>query len=553
MEVDQQQQRSRSSVTLSSDVEDVYSDLYSTFSQLTSTTANDIDQLPCKLNSKMLLISAGACVCGLLFGYDTGVISGVLLVMAPQDISQDTITDFQKEVITAVTSLGSFFGSVLGFPLSDRYGRRTTMALCCVVFVIGALWMALSTTLSLLVIGRLIVGVAIGVAAQCVPVYLSEVAPANIRGTILTLNSMAITGGQLISYVVALLMADVKHAWRYLFGVSAIPALIFLLLYEFIPESPRWLVLKGEFPKAHATLRILYPDATPRQVSLKLRRLVLDMCKLRKYEDIEEPLISRPNLFARYARLSISKPPQEVNFDVNSTSGLSASNVPLERPVARRQKHRMEPRARRALMVGCVLMFFQQASGFNAFMYYATLIFADLNVKNPLVPATLIALTNFIFTLVAFQLVDNVGKRPLLLHSIWIMTAGLLLSSFAFSRENTALVLFSILLFVASFASAMGSIPWSTVEFLPLNRRSFGASCISCTNWLTNMLMSMSFLSFVNQFGTPNTMLVFALFTVLNWIFVYYWYPEVKGLTLEEIGKVFEHGIDVNYVYRNYH
>ncbi|QLQ78237.1 hypothetical protein HG537_0A04840 [Torulaspora globosa] len=552
MESDQQQQRSRSCVTLCSDVEDVYSDLYSTLSQLTSTTADDIDQLPSRLNSRILFISAGACLCGLLFGYDTGVISGVLLVLKPQDISQDRISDLQKEVITAITCLGSFLGSVLAFPLSDRCGRRTTLALCCVVFIVGAIWMALSTTLGVLVTGRLVVGIAIGVAAQCVPVYLSEVSPANIRGTVLTLNSMAITGGQLASYIMALLLADVKYAWRYLFGLSAVPALIFLVMFRFIPESPRWLVLKGEFPRAHATLRVIYPGATASQLSLKLRRLVLDMCKLRKYQDIEQPLIARPSSFARYARLSSSKQSPEVNRDGSSSSVLSGTHGTIARQHQQR-KHKMEPRTRRALIVGCVLMFFQQASGFNAFMYYATLIFADLDVENPLIPATLIALTNFLFTLVAFQLVDTVGKRSMLLHSIWIMTFGLVLASFAFSKSNTSLVLFCIILFVASFASAMGTIPWSTVELLPLNRRSFGASCISCTNWLTNMFMSLSFLSLIDHIGASHTMWIFAIFTALNWIFVYYWYPEVKGLTLEEIGKVFENGIDVHYVYRNYH
>lgn len=545
--------RARSSATLCSEVEDVYSDLYSTFSQLTSTTANDIDQVPCKLNSKIVLISAGACICGLLFGYDTGVISGVLLVIAPQDISQDEITDFQKELITSITCLGSFIGSIMGFPLSDRYGRRMTMAFCCVIFVLGGVWMALSTTLSLLVSGRLIVGVAVGVAAQCVPVYLTEVAPANIRGTMLTLNSMAITGGQLLSYVSALLMSDVKHAWRYLFGLSAIPALIFLLIFEFIPESPRWLVLKGEFARAHATLRVMHPTASPRQITLKLRRLVLDLCKLRKYEDVEEPLIARPNLIARYTRLSTSINTQEANTDGHSGYVPTSTHVLEERGHTKRQKHHMEPRARRALIVGCVLMFFQQASGFNAFMYYATIIFGDLEMQNPLVPATLIALTNFLFTLVAFRIVDTIGKRSMLLHTVWIMTASLLLSCLAFANGSSAWVLFSITLFVAAFASAMGTVPWSSVEFLPLNRRSFGASCISCTNWLTNMMMSVSFLSVVNYLGASHTMLIFASVTILNWLFVYYWYPEVKGLTLEEIGKVFEHGIDVNYVYRNYH
>lgn len=556
MEVSQQLRAPNAMST--SDGDDVYSDLYSTFSQVTSTTVNDIDQLPYPLTFKTALIFTGATVCGLLFGYDTGVISGVLLTINPQDISKKVITNFDKELITSITCLGSFFGSMLGFPLADKYGRRMTLAICCVVFILAAIWMGLSTTLTLLVIGRLIVGIAVGVAAQCVPVYLSEISPANIRGTILTLNSVAITGGQLLSYIASYLLASLNHSWRYLFGLSAIPAIIFILLLDFIPESPRWLISNGEFPKAQEALKKIYPTATPQQVSLKLRRLIVDLNKLRKYQDIEEPLLApRSCSFLKYINAPfLTEVPEEPPVDqVNSSSFSSSSysNQTPAHPAKVKHIHRMEPRARRALLVGCILMFFQQATGFNAFMYYATIIFAELKVQDPLVPAITVALTNFLFTFVALRLVDSVGRRSMLLHTIWIMTVGLLLGSIGFSNENSTFVLLSVLIFVAAYASAMGTIPWSSVEFLPLNRRSFGGACISCTNWLTNTFVSMSYLSIMTRFGNKNTMLIFALFTVLNWLFVYFWYPEVNGLTLEEIGKVFENGIDVHYVYRNYH
>lgn len=530
----------------------MYSDLYSTLSQLTSSTVNDIDQLPFRLTLKSTITYLGACLCGLLFGYDTGVISGVLLKIKPQDISKETFTIVDKELITSVTCLGSFVGSIVGFPLSDTYGRKTTLAVCSGVFILGGLWMALSTTLSLLVMGRLVVGVAIGVAAQCVPVYLSEVSPANIRGAVLTLNSLAITGGQLLSYVAAFVIADAKHSWRYLFGISVVPAVVFLLLLDFIPESPRWLISRSEFARAHATLRIIYPTATSQQVGLKLRMLVQELCKLRKYEDIEEPLLlARSKLLNQNTKAVTFKQSGDGNGSGPACS--NSSSTPLQSANHRKQIHKMEPRAKRALIIGCVLMFFQQASGFNAFMYYATVLFEDIGVRNPLVPAMGIALTNFLFTFLALGLVDLVGKRAMLLYTIWIMTIGLLLSSIGFDKDNTSLIFSSVLIYVASFASGMGNIPWSSVEFLPLNRRAFGASCISCSNWLTNTVLSMSFLSLVKYFGNRNIMLTFAFFTVLNWVFVYLWYPEVKGLTLEEIGKVFEHGIDVNYVYRNYH
>lgn len=524
-------------------VDDVYSDLYSTLSQVTATTANDVDQLPYPITLRNLVIFAGATVGGLLFGYDTGVISGVLLMLTPQDLSLDVVTDFQRELITSVTCLGSFLGSIFAFPIADKYGRKVTMALCSSVFVVAAFWMALSTSIHFLIVGRLLVGVAVGVAAQCVPVYLSEISPANTRGLVLSLNTLAITGGQLISYVVSLSMQNVQHAWRYLFGLAALPALIFLLLLDFIPESPRWLISKGEFADALDSLRVIYPTAPLQLVSLKLKWLIFDIGKLRKYQDVEDPLLMRRQSISRFIGdndepLSEPTPPSDNNLGVS----------PEYRP-----RHRMEPRAKRALVVGCALMFFQQVSGINAFLYYAAIIFSQFDVQNPLIPAMAVAATNFVFTIVALKCVDPVGRRTMLLYTIWIMTVGLFLSSVGFDKNNMKLILVALLIFVAGYASGMGSIPWSSVEFLPLNRRSFGAACISCTNWLSNTVVSISYLSVANFMGMDHAMIMFAIFTVLNWVFVYYYYPEVKGLTLEEIGKVFENGIDVSYVYRNYH
>ncbi|AQZ12441.1 YDR387C [Zygosaccharomyces parabailii] len=518
--------------------EEVYSDLYSTFSQVTSTTANDIEQLPYPLTFRNAVIFAGATVGGLLFGYDTGIISGVLLMLNPADLSLSVVTDFDKELITSVTCLGSFFGSLLAFSIADRYGRRLTLALCSAVFIVAALWMALATTLSLLVTGRLLVGVAVGVAAQCIPVYLSEISPASTRGTVLALNCLAITGGQLISYVVSMLVQETKHAWRYLFGLAALPAIFFLLLLDFIPESPRWLISHGDYAGALDSLKVIYPLAPMQLVSLKLKWLILDINKLRKYQDEEDLPLARSQSISRYLGFT---QPEEVHA---GSEEVSTETKP---------RHRMEARAKRALFVGCTLMFFQQASGINAFMYYAPVIFAQIEVQNPLASAMIIAATNFLFTLVALRFVDRVGRRYMLLSTIWIMTVGLLLSSVGFDEDNTKLILVAFLIFVGGYASAMGTIPWSSVEFLPLNRRSFGGACISCTNWLTNTLVSVSYLSIGKKVGMANTMLIFALFTALNWIFVYYYYPEVKGLTLEEVGKVFENGIDVSYVYRNYH
>lgn len=200
-----------------------------------------------------------------------------------------------------------------------------------------------------------------------------------------------------------------------------------------------------------------------------------------------------------------------------------------------------------------MLMFFQQTSGFNAFMYYSATIFEQVGFTNPLVPAIIVAFTNFSFTLLAMKLIDTMGKRTLLLMTIWIMTVGLLLCSVGFELNNLALLVVSVIVYVGAYATGMGVVPWSSVEFLPLNRRAVGGSMISCTNWLTNSVLSLTYLTITDRIGNENTMLLFALFTIFNWLFVYIWYPEVKGLSLEEIGQVFENGVDVHFIYRNYH
>ncbi|CCD22593.1 Cin10p NDAI_0A04360 [Naumovozyma dairenensis CBS 421] len=539
-------------------VEDIYSDLYSTFSQLTCTTADDIEQLPYSIDLKTSLIFVGSTVGGLLFGYDTGVISGVLLNLKPEDLSRPSLTDFNREIITSITSIGSFLGSIIAFPLADRCGRRITLAICCMVFIISGIWMALSRSLLFLVVGRLIVGIAVGVAAQCTPIYLSEISPANVRGFMLTLNSVAITGGQLLSYMFAFVLRDLSQSWRYLFGISAIPAIMFISLLDFIPESPRWLVTRGKFPEAHSALKMIYPGASVHQINLKLRRLIIDLGKLNHYNDIDEPLLQQSRSFLMNLNSSILSQANSIEVPVINNlvqPSNSYSSLPNQRSSLKRKRHvhKMEARTKRALMVGCTLMFFQQVTGFNAFMYYSPIIFSKLNIQDPLLPAILVAITNFLFTFVALRYVERVGKRSMLLYTVVIMIIGLLLCSTGFEKNNLNLLLTSIVIFVAGYASAMGTVPWSCVEFLPLNRRSFGASCISCTNWLTNAIVSLSYLSIIDKIGDSSTMLIFAMFSTFSWIFIYFCYPEVRGLSLEEIGKIFENGIDIYNVYRNYY
>ncbi|KAK5780135.1 Cin10p PWA37_001485 [Arxiozyma heterogenica] len=557
------------------ETEDIYCDCYSTLSQITSTTINDIDSLPYNFNLRTVLILVGATVGGLLFGYDTGVISGVLINLKADDLNRADLTDWHKEIITSITSVGSFLGSILAFPLADKFGRKISMSICCIIFILAAFWMGFSITLSWLIIGRFIVGIAIGISAQCVPIYLTEISPARIRATILVLNSIAITGGQLLAYLIAFgfdyryYNIENKQFWRVLFMLSCVPAFFFLLILDFIPESPRWLVMQKKYKEALMVLDIVYPKADTYQLNLILQKIVNDLSIIYKYQDkpelnrIHTTHLKRNSVYDQLVTTIVTRNENmALSFsdivDNSADSSTESETTPLQNNKKhynrKKQRHRMEPKAKRALFVGCTLMFFQQITGFNAFMYYSPIIFQRFDsINNPILPSIIVALINFIFTFLALKYVDIYGKRLMLLYTIWIMTFGLLLSTMGFARNNVTILIVSITIFVGGYALGMGSIPWSSVEFLPLNRRSFGASCISCTNWLTNFLISSTFLSLLDKVGDEDLMLLFAIFTIFTWLFVYFCYPEVKGLTLEEIGKVYENGIDVHYIYRNYH
>lgn len=524
--------------------EDVYSDLYSTFSQMTTTTVNDIEQRPYPFTLKTCVMFLSSTIGGLLFGYDTGVISGVLIAMNPSDIRLSRLENWQREVITSITCAGSFVGSILAFPLADSCGRKNTLTVCCVIFAMASMIMASSFTLGMLISGRFVVGIAVGIAAQCIPIYLSEISPAKIRGTMLTLNSISITGGQFFAYLIAYWMIDAKNptgnsAWRYLFALGALPAIVFLLTLDCIPESPRWLLSKARLIEAESALQTIYSTATANEIHLKMKKMANDLNKVRYYSDETEPLI----LPGRKRRSVAS----------SRTARSSVIGVPYTNQQVGKKIHRWESKSKRALLIASVLMFFQQLSGFNAFMYYSATIFEQVGFENPLVPAIVVAFTNFCFTIFAIRLIDTIGRRMMLLSTIWIMTIGLLLCSVGFELKTYSLLIVSVIVYVAAYATGMGIVPWSSVEFLPLNRRAIGGSVISCTNWFTNSVVSLTYLTVMDKIGSENTMLIFALFTVFNWLFVFIWYPEVKGLSLEEVGQVFENGVDVHFIYRNYH
>jgi len=422
---------------------------------------------------------------GLLFGYDTGVISGAELFLK----NDFTLSTFALEVIVSGVLAGAAVGALLGGRLADLFGRRKLLIVTAIIFGAGGIVCAAATSPAILVIGRIIVGLGIGLASGTVPVYISEVSPADARGWQVSLFQLAITVGILLAYIVDYAFASIQ-GWRWMFGLAVVPAAIFGMGMLFLPESPRWLARRGHHEKARA-------------------------------------MLSR----------------------IRGTSDVSAELQEIERSLAHadergRLSDLFAPSVRPALVVGIGLAIFQQVTGINTVIYYAPLIIqsAGISSESGAILATAgIGVVNVLMTIVAMWLIDRVGRRPLLLVGTagMVATLGLLGLAFHMSGKSGALVwlaVISMMVYVASFAISLGPIFWLLIsEIYPLKIRSSSEGLAAAFNWGSNLLVSLTFLTLLETIGSARTFWLYGLFAIAAWIFSYFRVPETKGRTLEEI------------------
>jgi len=388
-----------------------------------------------------LTISAG--VSGLLFGYDTGVISSTL-VSINTDLSSRLLTSLDKGLITSSTSLFAFLASPAAGILADRYGRKRVILVADALFTLGALWQAVTSTVWGMIIGRSIVGLAIGGASLIVPMYIGELAPGHLRGRLVTVSIAFVTGGQVVAYSIGWLFSELPSGWRWMVGLGALPAVLQFFALMFMPETPRWLVKAEYEDEARKVLRKVF-GSTSRSVDHVLRAI--------KNELMEE---------------------EEAKQQVKSSHSSSCLGPALSSLL-------LHPPHARALTIACLLQGLQQLCGFNSLMYFSATIFSLLRFSSPTLTSMSIAVTNFVFTLVAFYLIDRVGRRRMLLYTIPIMAVALLLCAFAFhfvrlpestgsnavhddnlsaqSRLPAIAILISLILYVSPYATGMGPVP----------------------------------------------------------------------------------------------
>lgn len=420
---------------------------------------------------------------GLLFGYDTGVISGAILFIR----NDFQLSISQVEGVISAVLFGALAGAACAGLLSDRFGRRKLLFYIALLFILASLGSAFAMNANWLIFNRILVGIAIGVSSMVTPLYIAEISPAYIRGTLVSLNQLAITIGIVASYLVDYSLAGTEN-WRWMVGLGVVPAVILGLGMAFLPESPRWLYKRGFQDRA---LQVLTSINGKEEA-------------IREIEEIHEYI------------------------KIPTTSFMQA----------------MSPWLKRALVIGIGLAVFQQFTGINTVIYYAPMIFEFAGFKtasNAILATGVIGVVNVLATFVAIWLVDRVGRRPLLLYGIagMVISLALLGASFHFpylSGNLSWLTLATLIAYVISFAVSLGPIFWLLIsEIYPLSVRGKAMSIATISNWLANLIVAFTFLTLIDLLGPATTFWLYGIVGVMAWFFSYFLVPETKKMTLEEI------------------
>lgn len=437
----------------------------------------------------VVLTAAIAGMGGLLFGYDTGVIAGALLFINP-DFG---LSSFQSGLVVGAVPLGAIAGAAVAGRLSDTRGRRDVILAAAIVFAVGAIASAAAPGVEVLVIARVVVGVAIGLASAVAPVYISEVAPPEVRGRLVTFFQLAVTIGIVVAYLVGLAF-EPSEGWRWMLGLGAVPALVLGVGMLNMPQSPRWLVMVGEEYKARATLQKIRKD-DPAAITAEIL-------------EIQQSIVAEPGGW----------------------------------------RDLFDPVVKAALVVGVGLAILQQVSGINTVIYYAPTIieFTGVNGSSASILAAVgVGIVNVGMTVVALRLLDRAGRRPLLLWGSGMMAVALSILAIVFavgagSTAGSLVAIGSLMLYVGAFAISLGPIFWLlNAEIYDLRIRSKAAAVGTMANWTFNFLVSLTFLLLIDSLGRSGAFFFYAAICVLTLGFCWKLVPETKGKHLEEIQEIF--------------
>ena len=417
---------------------------------------------------------------GLLFGYNTAVIAGAILFVK----EQFQLTIPMQGWIVSVLLLGALVAAIGTGMIADWLGRKKTLLLAALLFVIGCFIAATAVDTMTFAWGRFVTGLGVGATSVVTPMYLSEISKTKFRGAIITAYQLAVTVGILAAYLVNYSLAA-KHDWRSMMAWGAAPALLQLICFLLFLESPRWLISQGKEVKAHEIAH-----------------------KLGIREDLEEQPTERKTRWSALFK----------------TPGL-----------------------RLAILVGILLSCFQQVTGINAVIYFAPQIFEFVGFSSNEVSilATIgIGSINVLATILAVWLLDWAGRRKLLLIGTLGMAIALCCIAIAFFFQSQTVDMISVagmMAYVALFAIGLGPVTWVIIaEIYPLGVRAKAISLAVLANWIFNYLLTLSFLDIIAWIGVGPTFFAFAVLCIISFFFVYNFIPETKGRKLSEIQKLFQ-------------
>ncbi|XP_049399338.1 inositol transporter 4-like [Solanum stenotomum] len=530
-----------------------------------------------------LALSAG--IGGFLFGYDTGVISGALLYIREdfKDVDRKT---WLQETIVSMAVAGAIFGAATGGWLNDKFGRKLSILIADVLFFAGALVMAMAPAPWVIVVGRIFVGLGVGMASMTAPLYISEASPHKIRGALVSMNGLLITGGQFLSYLINLAFTDVKGTWRWMLGIAGLPAVVQFVLMLALPESPRWLYRKGKVDESRDIIAKIYPA-----------------------EEVENEMLAM-------------KKSVEEEKEIEGSIG-SSTFTQIKKAFG-------STTCRRALYAGICVQVAQQFVGINTVMYYSPTImqFAGIASNKTAVALSLITSgLNAVGSIVSMAFVDRYGRRRLMIISMVGIISCLIVLSVVFfqasahapaisgtetahfgnntctayaSAPNPAswncmkclakeaecgfcsntnlyapgaciaktdalagackaekrvwytkgcpskfgfLAVVFLALYIIVYSPGMGTVPWIVnSEIYPLRFRGVGGGLAAVSNWTSNLIVSLTFLTLTEHLGSSGTFLLFAGFSFLGLIAIFFLVPETKGMQFEEVEKLLQKG-----------
>ncbi|CDY65315.1 BnaC04g56490D [Brassica napus] len=546
-----------------------------------------------------LALSAG--IGGLLFGYDTGVIAGALLYIREEFQVVDD-KRWLQEMIVSMTVAGAIVGAAVGGWYNDRFGRKTSILIADVLFMVGAVVMALAPAPWVIIVGRVLVGFGVGMASMTSPLYISEMSPARIRGALVSTNGLLITGGQFLSYLINLAFIHTPGTWRWMLGVSAVPAIIQFCLMLTLPESPRWLYRNDMKAESRDVLERIYPA-----------------------EEVE----------AEIAALKESVMAEKADEDIIGHTFYAKLKGALSNPVVRH-----------GLAAGITVQVAQQFVGINTVMYYSPTILQFAGYASNKTAMALSLITsglNALGSIVSMMLVDRYGRRKLMIISMFGIISCLVILAAVFSetskqapkidmrdsisfapngtchafapytaskaspsnwncmnclrshlvargrlvgksdlnetifsdrfKKNACIVLstdmkslchskgrtyfkdgcpskFGYLaiiflgLYIIAYAPGMGTVPWIVnSEIYPLRYRGLAGGIAAVSNWSSNLVVSETFLTLTHEVGSSGMFLLFAVSSATGLVFIWMLVPETKGLQFEEVEKLLEDGI----------